>query len=69
MAGSGMAGGSGTDHKKDRYGVVTRERGGQKGTTKNVQKLDPTQSAPRSKTRDSLVRNNPSSSNHKQQPK
>ena len=64
--GSGIAGGSGTDHEEDRYGpwmVVTRKRGGQKGTTKGVQQLDPTQSALRSKTRDSLVRNNPSNGN------
>ena len=38
--GSGIAGGSGTDHEEDRYEpwmVVTRKRGGQKGTTKDVQ--------------------------------
>ena len=61
-AGSGIAGGSGTDHEEDRYElwmVITRNRGGQKGTTKGVQQLDPTQSAPRSKARDLLVRNNP----------
>ena len=43
--------------------VVTRKRGGQKGTTKGVQQLDPTQLASRSKARDSLVRNNPNNGN------
>ena len=64
--GSGIAGGSGMDHEEDRYEpwmVVTRKRGGQKGTTKGVQQLDLTQSAPLSKARDSLVRNNPSNGN------
>lgn len=66
MASGGIAGGSGMDHEEDRYEswmVVTCKRGGQNGTTKGVQYLDPTKSALRSKARDSLVRNNPNNSN------
>ena len=57
-----MAESSGMKHDEDKYGpwmVVTRRRG-QKGTTKDVQHLDPTKSAPSLKPRFAMVKNNPS---------
>lgn len=57
-----MAESSGMEHDEDKYGpwmVVTRRRG-QKGTTKDVQHLDPTKSAPSLKPRFAMVKNNPS---------
>ena len=41
MVGSGIAEGSGTDHEKDKYGVVTCKRGGQKGDHKECTKIGP----------------------------
>lgn len=47
-AGSGMAKNSGTEHEEDKYQtwmVVTRRRGGQKGTKKGVEQSNPMKSA------------------------
>ena len=53
-------------HEEDKYGpwmVVTRRRGGQKGTTKGMEQSDPTKSGQSSKQKDSLVRNKSSNGN------
>ena len=53
-------------HEEDKYGpwmVVTRRRGGQKGTTKGMEQSDPTKSGQSSKQKDSLVRNKASNGN------
>ena len=60
-----MAESSGMEHDEDKYGpwmVLTRRRGGQKGTTKDVQQLDPTKSAPSSKPRVAMAKVNSSNS-------
>ncbi|KAL0002179.1 hypothetical protein SO802_015960 [Lithocarpus litseifolius] len=59
----GMAESSGMVHVEDNYGpwiVVTRRKGGQRGTTKGVQLMDPAKSDPSSKPRTSLAKGMPS---------